>query len=300
MSLKIGVFQIVPDNRGDPAIVARAAEDLGFHSYWVPEHAIMPATFGSSYVGDPEHDDPPPPDYLSRMPDPFVALSRAGTATRRVRLGTGICLVPEHNPLILAKQVATLDHFCQGRVNFGIGAGWNREESEILGVDFDHRWTQTRECVEVMRALWAEDAPSYAGRYYTFPPVRSYPKPLQQPGPPVLFGSSGSPRVFRRVVAWGQGWIPVMKSVDEFAAGCKALTAECRAQNRARASLHVAPFALEGQCRSAAERDAVAAAGADELIVWLLARDLDDILDELKALAEELIVAAHAGGDDDE
>lgn len=299
MSLKIGVFQVLPDNRGDPAIVAKAAEDLGFNSYWVPEHAIMPAAFASSYIGVPGDDNPPPPDYLSHMPDPFVALARAGTTTRRIRLGTGICLVPEHNPLILAKQVASLDHFCQGRVNFGIGAGWNQEESEILGVDFAHRWTQTRECIEIMRALWTEEAPAYAGRYYTFPPVRSSPKPLQQPHPPVMFGSSGSARVFKRVVGWGQGWIPVMKSLDEFAAGCRELEALCRASGRDRHSLHVAPFALEGQFRTAAERDAVAAAGADELIIWIMARDLEAILDELKRLAETLLEVAVDDNDDE-
>ena len=299
MPLKIGVFQILPDNRGDPAIVAKAAEDLGFNSYWVPEHAILPATFASSYVGDPDTNAPPPPDYLAHMPDPFGALARAGTTTKRIRLGTGICLVPEHNPLLLAKQVATLDHFCQGRVNFGIGAGWNREQSEILGVDFERRWTQTRECVDVMRALWTEDAPAFAGRYYNFPPVRSYPKPLQHPHPPIMFGSSGSARVFKRVVEWGQGWIPVLRSVDEFAAGCTELEARCRAVGRDRYELHIAPFALAGQGRTAAERDAIAAAGADELIVWLLARDLEAILDELKRLADELLGTAIKDNDDE-
>ncbi len=299
MSLKIGVFQILPDRRGDPAIVAKAAEDLGFHSYWVPEHAIMPMSFVSDYVGDPGQ---PPPDYLWQMPDPWVALARAATTTRRIRLGSGICLVPEHNPLILAKQVASVDHYSFGRVQFGIGAGWNREESEILGVDFDHRWTQTRECIEVMRKLWREDAPSHEGRYYKFPAIRSYPKPESAAGPPVMFGSSGSPRVFKRVVSWGQGWIPVMSSLDEFAAGCRELTAACQAAGRDRRSIHVAPFALEGQFRTAQARDQVSAAGADELIVWLVARELDGILDELKCLAEDLLDTKidEAAPDDDD
>lgn len=286
MSLKIGVFQILPDRRGDPAIVAKAAEDLGFHSYWVPEHAIMPMSFASDYVGDPGN---PPPDYLWQMPDPWVALTRAATTTRSIKLGSGICLVPEHNPLILAKQVASVDHYSYGRVQFGIGAGWNREESEILGVDFDHRWTQTRECIEVMRKLWREDAPAHAGRYYNFPPLRSYPKPEDPAGPPVMFGSSGSARVFKRVVSWGQGWIPVMSSLDEFAAGCRELNEACVAAGRARSSIHVAPFALEGLYRTAEDRDRIEAAGADELIVWIMARELDGILDELKRLAEELL-----------
>lgn len=289
MPLPIGVFQILPDRRGDPALVARAAEDLGFHSYWVPEHPIMPLAFESAYVGDPDCAAPPPPDYLWQMPDPWVALTRAATTTRRIRLGSGICLVPEHNPLMLAKQVASLDHYCDGRVNFGIGAGWNREESEIMGVDFAHRWTQTRECVEVMRRLWSEDAPSHAGRYYRFPALRSYPKPVQQPHPPIMLGSAGSRRVLRRVAEWGQGWIPVLRSIDDFALQCRELERALARTGRPRASVHVAPFALAGQCRTAGDRDRVAAAGADELVIWLEARDSDAIFDELKALAEELL-----------
>ncbi|MBX9606876.1 MAG: LLM class F420-dependent oxidoreductase [Gammaproteobacteria bacterium] len=285
MKPKIGVFQILPDRRADPAIVAQTAEALGFHSYWVPEHAIMPLAFASDYVGDPGN----VPDYLWQMPDTWVALSRAAATTERILLGSGICLVPEHNPLLLAKQVASVDHYSHGRVLFGIGAGWNREESEILGVDFDHRWTQTRECVEVMRKLWAEDAPSHDGRYYKFPPLRSYPKPECPAGPPVMFGSSGSPRVCKRVVTWGQGWIPVMSSLDEFAAGCRELEAACAAAGRDRASVHVAPFTLEGQCRTRADRDRILAAGADEVIIWLVAKETAAVQDELHQLAEEML-----------
>lgn len=289
MSIKIGVFQILPDGRGDPAVVAKVAEDLGFHSYWVPEHAVLPVTFASSYVGDPDSDAPPPPDYLWQMPDPWIALTRASATTSRIRLGSGICLVPEHHPLILAKEIASLDHYCGGRVNFGIGAGWNREESELFGVDFEHRWTQTRECIEVMKALWQNDAAEYHGRYYDFPPVRCYPKPAQRPHPPIMIGSSGSPRVFQRAVTWGDGWIPVMKDIEEFAEGCREIDERCRAAGRARASVHCAPFALEGQFRTAEARDAVAAAGGDELIVWLMARELNDLKQELHELAAALL-----------
>ena len=152
-----------------------------------------------------------------------------------------------------------------------------------------------------MRKLWREDAPSHAGRYYKFPALRSYPKPDSADGPPVMFGSSGSPRVFKRVVSWGQGWIPVMSSLAEFAAGCQELAAACQAAGRDRRSIHVAPFALEGQFRTAQARDQVAAAGADELIVWIMSRDLDDILDELKRLAEDLLdTQSDEGAPDDD
>jgi probable F420-dependent oxidoreductase len=136
-----------------------------------------------------------------------VALARASGTTSRIRLGTGIVLVPERHPLLLAKEVSTLDLFSGGRFLFGIGAGWLREETEIMGGDFDHRWTQTRESVQAMKALWTEPEAEFHGRYYDFPAVRSYPKPAQKPHPPVLLGGD-APRVLQRVVAWGDGWLP--------------------------------------------------------------------------------------------
>ena len=139
--------------------------------------------------------------------DPYIALARASAATTTIKLGTGITLVPERNPLLLAKEIATLDHFSGGRFLFGIGAGWNREETEIFGGDFDHRWTQTREAVAVMKELWTQDAAEFRGRYYNFPPVQCNPKPVQQPHPPVILGGLAR-RVLQRVAAWGDGWLP--------------------------------------------------------------------------------------------
>jgi len=116
-------------------------------------------------------------------------------------------LVPERHPLLLAKEVSTLDLFSGGRFLFGIGAGWLREETEIMGGDFDHRWTQTRESVLAMKELWTKTEAEFQGRYYKFPPVRSYPKPAQKPHPPVLLGGAAR-KVLERVVAWGDGWLP--------------------------------------------------------------------------------------------
>lgn len=289
MAIDIGVFQIVPDKRADPAVVAKVAEDLGFNSYWVPEHAILPVDFKSAYIGDPNSEAPPPPDYLARIPDPWIALSRAAAVTNRIRLGTGICLVPEHNPLVLANEIASLDHYCDGRIDFGIGAGWNREESEILGVDFDHRWTQTKECIQVMKELWTKEAGEFHGKYYDFPPVKCFPKPTQQPHPPVFLASSGAKRVFNRVVDYGKGWIPVIRSVEDVREGRAKLDEAARAAGRDPRDFVIRPFTLEGQLRTRADRDALAAAGADEHIIWILGRELRDIIPELKALAKELI-----------
>ncbi len=193
--------------------------------------------------------------------------------------------------MILANEVASLDHFSGGRVNFGIGAGWNRDEAEMLGVDFDHRWTQTKECVAILKELWTREIADWHGNYYSFPPVRCFPKPAQQPHPPVHFGSSGTPRVFKRVAEWGDGWMPTIRDLDTFADGCADLKAACDARGREIGEIHVAPLALEGLFRTKAERDALADAGADEVIIWITETETDAVLDELKTLADELIEA---------
>ena len=194
----------------DAAELAKNAEDLGFESFFLPEHTIMPVDSSSSF---PSAVDDTIPDYLAHQADPLVTLARVSAATQKINLGTAVLLVPEHNPILLAKQIATLDYLSGGRFIFGIGAGWHREESEILGGDFEHRWTQTRDAVLAMKELWTKDEAEYHGRYYDFPPVRCNPKPAQKPHPPVLLGGSAR-NVFKRVVAWGDGWIPSIALKD--------------------------------------------------------------------------------------
>jgi probable F420-dependent oxidoreductase len=154
------------------------------------------------------------PESYSHFIDPFVALGRASGVTSRIKLGTGIVLVPERHPLLLAKEISTLDLFSGGRFLFGIGAGWLREETQIMGGDFDHRWTQTRESILAMKELWTKTEAEFHGKYYDFPPVRSYPKPAQKPHPPVILGG-GAKNVLQRVVAWGDGWLPNRITPDE-------------------------------------------------------------------------------------
>jgi probable F420-dependent oxidoreductase len=163
------------------------------------------------------------------MCDPFVALGMAAAVTTKLKVATGICLVPERNALVTAKEVATLDAYSGGRFLFGIGAGWLREESEMLGVDFPRRWTQTAECIAAMRELWSKPEASFDGKYVKFGPVRSNPKPVQQPGPPVLIGSLDK-KALKRVAAWADGWCPigvphgyVKKQLDELRRECDAV-----------------------------------------------------------------------------
>ena len=201
--MNVGVSTPLPAYTVDPAFMAKKAEDLGFESIWYAEHPAVPV----------ESDSPFPatggeiPWTYSHFTDPYIALARASGATSTIKLGTGITLVPERNPLLLAKEIATLDRFSGGRFLFGIGTGWLREETEIFGGDFEHRWTQTREALEVMKELWTKDEAEYHGKYYNFPAVKSYPKPAQQPHPPIIIGGMAR-NVLRRIVSHADGWLP--------------------------------------------------------------------------------------------
>ncbi len=179
LTMNIGILFTVNEYSVDPASLASCKmEALGFESLWIPEHAIIPV-----HTSTPLPESPPGqgqiPEVYSHICDPFVAMSLAAAVTTRLKLATGVMLVPERNPIVAAKEIATLDYFSGGRVMLGIGAGWLKEESEILGVDFAHRWSQTKEYIASMRELWTKPEPSFRGKYVNFPPVRMYPKPAQ-------------------------------------------------------------------------------------------------------------------------
>src|SRR5215831_11767525 len=209
-TMKIGIFHYLSTAYAiDPAVLAKRAEELGFDSLWLPEHPIMPVTTVSPFpLGGPI------PEFYAEFIDPFIGLARASAVTQTIKLGTGICLVPEHNPLLLAKEIATLDHLSNGRFLFGIGAGWLREETEIMGGNFPHRWSQTREAVQVMKEIWTKDEAEFHGKFYDFPLIRSAPKPCQQPHPPIFLGSSPK-NVFNRLFAWGDGWMPTRATPED-------------------------------------------------------------------------------------
>ena len=191
--------------------MARKVEELGFESFWCAEHPFIPVHSKSRFPGAA---DGIIPESYRHFIDPFVALARASGVTSRIKLGTGIVLVPERHPLVLAKEISTLDLFSGGRFLFGIGAGWLREETELMGGDFDHRWSQVRESILAMKQLWTKTEAEFHGKYYDFPPVYSYPKPTQRPHPPVILGG-GAKNVLQRVVAWGDGWLPNRITPDE-------------------------------------------------------------------------------------
>jgi probable F420-dependent oxidoreductase len=236
--MNVGLSVPLPAYSVDVAAMARVAEALGFESLWCAEHPIMPVHTTSRFPGSA---DGIVPESYSHFVDPFIALARASGATTRLLLGTGITLVPERNPLLLAKEISTLDLFSGGRFLFGIGTGWHREETAIMGGDFDHRWTQAREAILVMKELWTKTEAEFHGTYYDFPPVRSYPKPAQKPHPPVILGGHAR-TVLERIVEWGDGWLPNRATPDDVKAARKKLDTLARQAGRDPARISISVF----------------------------------------------------------
>jgi len=184
--------------------LARAAEERGFESLYVPEHTHIPASRATpAPAGEPLGEE------YYRSLDPFVALTAAAVAAPTLTIGTGIALVAQRDPIVTAKEVASLDFVSGGRFVFGIGFGWNVEELADHGVRFADRREVVRERVEAMKAIWTQEQASYSGRFVDFPPTFSWPKPVQQPHPPVLIGGGGGPKLFEAIAAYADGWIPI-------------------------------------------------------------------------------------------
>ncbi len=213
--MDIGFVTVATAQSGDLAQLARTVETLGYESIWIPEHPVIPAKLTTVF---PFALDGKLPEHYGRWVDPFIALTVAATATKRLKLGTCICLLPERDPLITAKVISSLDFYSGGRVLLGVGAGWLREETEAMGSNFGLRWKRARETIEAMRVLWTENEASYAGDLVKFPAVRCDPKPLQKPYPPALLGAHG-PKALERVARTYDGWIPLTDNPEEVGRG---------------------------------------------------------------------------------
>ena len=200
--MDFGVAYFPTDESIEPATLARMAEERGFESVFVTEHTHIPASRETPYPAGGEL----PREYW-RIYDPFVALTTMAAATERIRIGTAICLLVERDPITTAKEVASLDRLSGGRFLFGIGAGWNLEEMRNHGTDPERRFALLRERVEACKAMWTQEESSYHGEFVDFDRIHSFPKPLQEPHPPILVGGNG-PTVHRRVLAYGDGWFP--------------------------------------------------------------------------------------------
>jgi probable F420-dependent oxidoreductase len=207
--VKFGVSIFPTDYAISMAELAPAAEELGFESLWVAEHSHIPASRQSPWPGGAEL----PKQYWHTL-DPFVALTVAATASKTIRLGTGICLLIQRDPIHTAKETASVDLVSNGRFIFGIGAGWNREEMADHGTEFGTRWKLLREKVEAIKVIWTDEEAEYHGEMVDFGPMRSWPKPVQKPHPPIILGGSG-PKILERVVRYADGWMPNRGDVVE-------------------------------------------------------------------------------------
>jgi probable F420-dependent oxidoreductase len=258
----------------DVPTLARACEERGFESLFVPEHTHIPASRRTPWPGGAEL-----PKEYSHTLDPFVALAAAAAVTDRLLLGTGVCLVIEHDPITLAKEVASVDHLSNGRLLFGVGGGWNREEMANHGTDPRERWDILRERVEAMKAIWTDDNAEYHGKHVDFDPIWSWPKPVQKPHPPVLIGGSG-PTTFDRVLSYGDEWMPINGRGAPLEDQIVELNR--RAAEHGRGPVPVSVFAAPPR---AAALESLAAAGATRAIFFLPPAGRDVVLPQLDEYA---------------
>jgi probable F420-dependent oxidoreductase len=264
---------IFPTDYGiPPAELGRAAEDAGFEALLFAEHTHIPVSRDTPRPGGGEL----PRRYWHTI-DPFVALTAVATVTQRLRIGTGICLVVERDPIVTAKEVASVDLLSGGRFEFGVGAGWNREEMRHHGTDPDTRFSLMRERIEAMKAIWAEDEASYHGRHVDFDPIWSWPKPVQKPHPPILVGGTG-PKALDRVVRFGDAWMP-NRVADP--ADLRPRIEELRE----RAGRHV-PVTYFGADPDDAFVEKLAAAGVDRTLLQLPDAGADEVLPLVERYAE--------------
>jgi probable F420-dependent oxidoreductase len=273
--MDVGLSLFATDYAIHPTKLAREAEARGFESLFFIEHTHIPASRRTAY---PMGGDLPSIYWESY--DPFVALAQAAAVTERLKVATGVCLVPEHNPIALAKRVATLDSLSGGRFLFGIGAGWNAEELENHGVSYENRWKVTRECILAMKAIWTQKDGEFHGEFIDFDPVWSEPKPVSQPHPPVLIGAS-SRVALKRVVEYAEGWLPIAGTCD-LEKRLAELQELCDAAGRDRREIDVTLFAAPS---GKAELDALEKQGVNRVVVGLPTEGESEVLTRLDGLA---------------
>ncbi len=272
------------------SLAAETAEQAGFHSIWAPEHIVLLDQYASKYPYSPDGKFPSPTMQVEIL-DPFAALTFIAAQTKTIRVGTGICLVPERNPLTTAKEVATLDKLSGGRFDFGVGVGWLEEEFTALGVPWARRAARTREYLQVMKKLWTEEETSFEGEFCSFPSVRSYPKPVQKPHPPIIFGGESEPAL-KRVGEVGDGWFGMNVSVDEAPAKIGRIKDYARAAGRDPDALQ---FAISPGLGVPLTRDDIKRAqdaGVGQLIVGLFPADRQAVKDDIARLAEQVVEPA--------
>ncbi|MDE2932780.1 MAG: LLM class F420-dependent oxidoreductase [Chloroflexota bacterium] len=278
--MKFGITMFPTDYAIGPGELAREVEAHGFESLFFPEHTHIPASRKSPWPGGPDL-----PKEYSHTLDLFVALTAAAAATERLLVGSGICLVIERDPITLAKEVASLDYVSGGRALLGIGAGWNLEEMENHGTDPARRWRRMRETIEAMKAIWASDEGEYHGELIDFDPIWQWPKPAQDPHPPVIIGGDG-PTTLKRVARYGDGWMPIDgRNRDDFAPAITELNDLAAEQGRGPMTV-----SLFGSGPNPARIEKHAKAGVDRIVFLVPPAPADVVLpmlEERARLAEQ-------------
>jgi probable F420-dependent oxidoreductase len=286
--MKIGLFVPLGTANANAEVLrtlGREAEARGFESIWLAEHIVLFDDYESQYPYADNGRFPGGGD--TGLLEPLVGLTYLAAVTDRIRLGTGICLVPQRNPVYTAKQVVDLDVLSGGRVDFGVGVGWLREEFEAVGAPFEHRGARCDDYLAVMRTLWQDDVSSHDGRYYSLRECRMYPKPVQSPHPPIHVGGE-SEAAMRRVARHGQGWYTFNRTAEQLAAPLARLDELLAEAGRSRADIELTacpyfneltPELVEGYREQ----------GVDRLVAVCFALDAGSLVQTLDDLAARLL-----------
>ncbi len=275
--MKIGVTMHATDLAMDPVELAKEAEARGFHSLYIPEHTHIPTSRRTpAPTGTPELGE----EY-KRSPDPYVTIGAQAAVTERILLGTGIGLVAQHDPIALAKAIATADWLSKGRFVLGIGYGWNHEEMENHGIDVKRRRARVRETMLAMQELWSKDEASFDGEFVSFEPSWQWPKPVQQPRPRVLIGGGAGPKLFDHIAEYADGWIPIGGA--GMADAIPKLHAAFEARGRSPDGLHLVPM---GVFPTRKKLDYYAESGATEAVLRLPSAPRDEVMPALDDYAQ--------------
>jgi len=291
--MEIGVFTFNTEYMMRTDRLAQAVEERGFESLWVPEHTHIPVP-ASGDPADPQTGMPMSPagfflpEEYRHMSDPFTSLAAAAAKTSRIKLGTCVCLINQHNPINLAKHVATLDQLSDGRIILGIGAGWNIEEMGNHDVQFKSRWRELRERLSALRCLWTEEQPSFDGEFVKFGPIWQYPKPVQVGGPPVVLGTMSTPFGKQQVAQYGNGWLPLTFDVEETKRDLADIHAQMVALGRDPTELDVSLFFLNDETQPASAIASAKDSGANRIILRLPVADESVVLKALDGYAAYL------------
>lgn len=284
--MNFGLFIFPSDTTLQPVAAGRAAEEAGFESLFFPEHSHIPTSRATPWGG--VADAPPLPEWYWRSLDPFVALGAVAATTNRLKLGTGITLVAQRDPIWLAKEVASLDHISGGRVIFGIGYGWNKEELASHGVAYEQRRAVLRERILMMKSLWTDEVASFRGELLRLEPSWAWPKPVQKPHPPIIMGGAAGPKTIADMVEFCDGWMPLGTRHD-LDGKLSIVRQEVEAAGRDPSDFSITAYGVKGTSETVEHLIEV---GVDRIVFNLPQREPAEVLDRIGSLRD--LIASYA------